>query len=161
MCIETSKAIVAINEDRLVDLYRELMLEVRWRRDQESRFLTLYVSSLSIIAGGLFVILAKEPSPVNRENLLQFAILATLLLTGFTWIKIWSDHQKQKAAAEEVVWLWEHWHFIAPKKEVSEFPLPESARNFGTGFGWLISLGFATALGLSLIYFAYRLIHHC
>ena len=150
--IEPSKELP--QEDRLPDLFKELMTEARWRRDQEAKLLTLFVSVFTVLAGGALVVLSKPEAKEYYFIVFIFVALSILLVGGLVAWKVRSENRIYSAIGGEVVWLWKHWRFIEKEPKQSSHPLPQSAANFGAGKGWLPSLLFVLILGILLILFS-------
>jgi hypothetical protein len=151
-----SKPQVDPKSDRYADLHRELMIEARWRRDQDRNLITLFIAVCAIFANGIFSILSKDGAENDRNAVLLFGIGATILVGFWVIVKICWENKHYKTAGKGVVRIWKHWNLI-DDENISERPLTKDAVKFGKGkgFGW--SVAFVILLGLWLIFFIVRI----
>lgn len=134
------------------DLYRELMAEMRWRRDTEFKLLTVHIA---VSSAAVALVTQAQGKGAGLEIL---APVTAVALVTTSWLairsKVISENKIYQYLGARVVRIWEEAKlFTAAAEGVPPF-LEERSRRFGTGAGSKLTLRSLFLAWLATVLFA-------
>jgi hypothetical protein len=136
---------LVIDKDVAKDLFRELMAEMRWRREVEYKILTNFiaVSGFSLASIGLLCSNAQLAPARHSLGVLMTTFFIVFLASAI--LKICNEHATYQFLGQQVVKLYDHWEIIGKDdKDTAKFFAPET-RRYGHGGGYVRTILFLIA----------------
>lgn len=139
------------------DIYRELMSELRWRRETEYKLLTVHIA----VCSASFALMLQG---YGKGQFIEFlSPIVALLLTGVSWStvtdKIRRENEIYRYLGSRVVRIWEECDLFKPWG-TTNMPLLDAERSgkLGTGDGYKLTLKSVQSASIVILIFALLLL---
>jgi hypothetical protein len=149
------------------DLHRELMNEIRWRRDSEFKLLAVQTA----LATALIAIVLKAQDQTGWTQIVT-SLTSIFLISAFSLIcglKVSREHEHGSYLGSILVRLWDSAGFFQESPNVFKSKdrlLGKRSEHFGQGGGYLITLSFVAVSWILVMLlsgwtFVLGVCHHC
>ncbi len=134
-----------MDKDVAKDLFRELMAEMRWRREVEYKILTNFIAvcGFSLAAIGLLCSNAQLAPARYSLGVLMTTFFIVFLASAI--LKICNEHATYKILGQQVVKLYDHWGIVGSDEKDTEKFFGHQTRRYGHGGGYVRTILFLIA----------------